>query len=119
MHPGSLCLLNERGLFVWLGACLRHADFERATGSDGIRLQLGYGSVLVPRQTPAGPPEDWDPPRKLYRMPEDVPLGDMMNWLYGRPPWQDREACAIWMDDDYVYIKVDGRLCREGDLKIG
>ena len=40
-------LLSETGLFVWHGACLRHADFERATGMDGIRLQLGYGSILV------------------------------------------------------------------------
>ena len=52
-------------------------------------------------------------------MPNDVPFGGMMDWLYGRPPWEDRETWAIWMDDEYVYSKVDGRLYREEDHQLG
>ena len=57
-------------------------------------------------------------PRKFYRLPDDLPLGHMMTWLLGHPPYQDRESCAVWKDEELrEYVQVDGRLVPRSDVE--
>lgn len=53
-------------------------------------------------------------PQKVYQMPADCTTREQIGaWLMHEPPYEDREAYAVWMDwDGNEYDLIDGQFVR-------
>lgn len=59
---------------------------------------------------------DSNTPRKVYIMPEGLTQTDMMKWLLGEPPYDDKEEHTKWMDwDGTEYALIDGQIVPRRD----
>jgi hypothetical protein len=50
-------------------------------------------------------------PQKVYEMPPGLPSEEIVKWVLAKPPYNDREAYAVWRDwEGREYEMVNGKL---------